>query len=115
MRDPQHELFVQRLKRVNRVNRRGGGFEAVGTLGRSFYSAQARRRTVWRPAFYAAVGFLCVKAIMLGHIGHDAYQARVDTMREGTTAQSIGAFVMHMDPATIWLSELYTTAFKQDA
>ena len=115
MRDPQHELFVQRLKRVNRTNRRGGGFEAAGTLGRSYYTAQARRRSVWRPAFVAAAGFLCVKAVMLSHIGTEAYQARVDEMRQGSATQAVGAFVMQMDPATVWMSALIVTALKPEA
>ncbi len=115
MHDPQHELFVQRLKRVNRLNRRGGGFEAAGTLGRSYYTAQSRRRSLWRPMLMAAISFLCIKAITLSIIGASAYQVRIDALHQGNTAQRVGGFVMQMDPATVWLSDLFTVAFKQDA
>ena len=112
MYDPQHQLFVQRIKRVNRANRRGLGFEAVGTLGRSHYNTQERRRNYWRPALFAAVGFLGVKAIMLTNIGVADYEARVEAMSAGTAMNQFAAFVMQMDPATIWMADQLAIAFK---
>lgn len=105
MNDPQHEIFVKRLKRVERLNRRGAGFEATGTLGRSYYTKRARKRSLWGPVIIAAVAFLVLKAIMVQQMGAFDYEARIESLRTGSTIEQVGAFVLQADPATLWLSE----------
>ena len=110
MNDPQHEIFVKRLKRVERLNRRGGGFEAVGTLGRSHYTRSRRRsRSIWGPVIIAALAFLILKSLMVQQMGALAYEQRIADLKTGTTVEQVGAFVLQADPATVWLSEQINT------
>lgn len=103
MADPQMNEFYGRLKRVERIHRRGGGFEAEGTLGRP--RAVERRRSSWlRPLLLVVAGFLFLKALLLMQIGPIDYQERVDRLSQGTQVEQVGAWAMQMDPATVWVS-----------
>lgn len=105
MNDPQHEIFVKRLKRVERLNRRGGGFEAVGTLGRSHYSRTKRKRSYWGPIIIFAVAFLILKGLIIQQMGTFAYDQRINSLKDGTIVEQVGAYVLQADPATIWVSQ----------
>lgn len=104
MADPQMQEFYGRLKRVDRIHRRGGGFEAPGTLGRSYYTARPRR-SLLRPLLLLVAGFMILKAVLLVQIGEADFQGRVATLNEGSQLEQIGAWALQMDPATIWLAE----------
>ncbi len=112
MASSQQSEFIGRLQRVDRINRKGGGFEATGTLGRSFYNRKPRNRSFLRPLIFIAAGFLLIKAMLLTQIGAIDYQERVDRLAAGTQVEKAGAYVMQMDAATVWISETLREIFK---
>lgn len=100
--DVQHREFCDRLRKIEKIHRRGGGFEAEGTLGQSYYTRRARRaaRPILRPmlAFVAIV--LTVKAIAAASMPAEDYAARVEALRAGSIGQQASAFVMAPDPVS---------------
>lgn len=106
----QTREFRKRLKRIDRIHRRGGGFEASGTLGQSFYTRQARRaaRPVLRPALAMVVAVVAVKAVAVASMDEGAYLARVEALQAGTTGQRAAAFIMAPDPISQTLARLVT-------
>jgi len=107
MGDPYIKEFRGRLRRVERIHRRGGGFEAAGTLGRSYYTAQARPRTSWlKPLLLVVAGALLLKAILYVQIGPVDYAGRVELLSQGSQVEKIGAYVMQADSVTVFFGEL---------
>ena len=102
MSEVQFREFHQRLRRIDRIHRRGGGFEAEGTLGQSYYTRRARRgaRPILRPmlAFVAVV--LSVKAISAASMPPERYAERVEALRAGSAVQQASALVMAPDPVS---------------
>lgn len=105
MANSQMNEFLGRVERVERMHRRGLGFEAPGTLGRSAYREQTRRTSLTRPLFvFLAVG-LILKAALLIQIGESDYKTKVDRLRAGDSLERIGAYVMQADPMTVWIAQ----------
>ncbi|TCM84417.1 hypothetical protein [Rhodovulum steppense] len=105
MHDPQYEEFRDRLARLDRMHRQGYGFEAPGTLGRSFYRRRAHDGVpVWRVIGMIALCMLMVKALILMQIGPDAYGAHLDRAAGDGIVQKVTVFVMQIDPITDWLA-----------
>lgn len=103
MFDPGLNEFHGRLRRIYKIRRRGGAFEAAGTLGRSYY-VQRRSPSFFRPILVFLAVSLVLKAGLLMHIGETDYKERVARLAEGTQLEQAGAFVMQADPITVWLS-----------
>lgn len=103
--DPNLKDFHGRVKRIERMHRKGYGFEADGTLGRS---ATYRRERSWgrmaRTAFVVlAMGF-ALKGAILFHVGDEVYQTRVGTLATGTGFDPVAATIMSADPLTRLIS-----------
>lgn len=113
VRDPQAAVFNKRLKRIDRIHRRGGGFEADGTLGQSFYTRRQRRRSRrgLRAMLYMAGVVFGAKALLIADLGTSEYLQRVSNLEAGSTAEQIGAFFMQADPITLWLAQLLAPLF----
>lgn len=97
------QIFNGRIRRINKIHRRGGGFEAAGTLGQSFYTHSRSRklkRPVLRPAMTVLAVFVCFKAITLAHLGAADYTGRLDGLSKGNLVQQMGAQLMAIDPIT---------------
>ena len=111
----QLKQFDKRLKRIDRIHRKGGGFEAAGTLGQSFYTRQARRgqRSVLRPALGIVAALIVVKAIAAASMPEGDYAARVAALAEGGLVERTGAFVMAPDPISRALGELIAPLFSR--
>ncbi len=109
----QFKQFDQRLKRIRQIHRKGGAFEAAGTLGRSFYTRRARRgqRGVLRPALAIVAALVVFKAIAAASMPAGDYAARVDALSQSGLAGRAGAFVMAPDPISLalggWLAPLF--------
>jgi hypothetical protein len=103
----QVKQFDDRLKRIQRIQRRGGGFEAAGTLGQSYYTRLRRRagRPVLRPALMTVAMLLLFKAVLLAHLGAGAYTARLEALASGGPVERAGAVLMAADPITLRLAE----------
>ncbi|MEZ5911485.1 MAG: hypothetical protein R3D84_03995 [Paracoccaceae bacterium] len=107
MADPNLEDFHGRLRRIEAIQRRGGGFEAAGTLGRSFFGKQHKvraRNGIWRPLLLVALSVVFLKGVIHNQIGADHYNLRVAELAQGSSVDRLGAFVMKADPATLWVS-----------
>ena len=113
MNTPQFQTFYARLKRIERIHRQGGGFEAEGTLGQSFYTRLQRRsrRSVLRPVVVMLASVIGTKAVLMASLGTEDYAARLVNLEQGTTVERAGAFLMGMDPITLqlagWLAPLF--------
>jgi hypothetical protein len=104
MLDPNRSSFKGRLGRIERTHDAGGGFEADGALGMSYYNSHRRR--IRRPR---ALGILIVAAIVLFGlkagmhvaIGADAYNYKVAALQAGTDVDRVGAWLLRADPVTL--------------
>jgi hypothetical protein len=106
MSDPSIAEFNTRIARIQKARAKGHGFEAAGTLGRSFYTKgdpRYRRRLsfpVLRPLIVTLVLCTALKALFLHQLGPDAYNARVAGLMSGEGIDRIGGWIMHADPVT---------------
>ena len=107
MADPQYHEFNRRLRRVERAHRRGHGFEAHGTLGRSAYTARPRQSNFLRPLMLIVASGMVLKALLFMHVGELDYRTRVAQLENGPMVEQIGAYVMQPDMATKWLAGLF--------
>ena len=109
MVDRNLENFYARLGRIDEINTSGGGFEATGALGRSHYAAlkRPRRRVLWlRPLVVILVAFLLLKGGLHAQLGHDLYNERLATLKNGTVFERAGAWVLSADVLTLKISDL---------
>ncbi|GGH53927.1 hypothetical protein GVY41_09840 [Frigidibacter albus] len=96
MLDENMQDFHGRLARVARGR----------AIGRTSAPAPGRRRWVAaRALLFLFLMPIAVKAAMLLRLGGAEYEARLDILRQGTTAQKAGAAVMQVDPATARLAD----------
>jgi hypothetical protein len=103
MADPNTKNFQGRLKRIDHIHRAGGGFEAVGTLGKSYYTAhrsQRRSFRLFRLFLVIAIVLLALKVGMQLAVGADTYAFRVQQLQDGPISDQIGAAVLRADPVS---------------
>lgn len=101
MVDRNLEDFQDRLGKIDRIHRAGGGFEAEGTLGMSHETARRKRRRLprWPATLLVLVTVLfALKIGLIATIGEDAYQARLVEMRRGAALDRAGAVLLGTDP-----------------
>ncbi|MDO8883064.1 MAG: hypothetical protein U0934_05505 [Pseudotabrizicola sp.] len=110
MSDPSIAEFNMRIARIENGRAKGRGFEAEGTLGRSFYTRsdpRYRRKfrlPVLRPVFLALVFGTALKAMFLFQLGAPAYDARVAGLLSGQGVDRVGGWLMQADPVTTALA-----------
>lgn len=108
MVDRNMQDFYGRLGRIERTHEAGGGFEAEGTLGMSYYRARrrpARRFGLLGPLVLVAMTVLAIKAAVLATIGPERYEERLAALRAGTSVEKAGAWVLQADPMTGLLAD----------
>ncbi|MGV8987518.1 MAG: hypothetical protein ACOH2H_14695 [Cypionkella sp.] len=95
--------FYNRVARIERARKKGYGFEAAGTLGRSHYARPVpRRRSAVGPVlFLLACGFL-LKGTMYSQVGPDLYNQRVSALMAGEGIDRVGGWLMQADPVTLY-------------
>jgi hypothetical protein len=109
MADPQMKNFAKRLRRIHKIRKKGGAFEASGTVGGSVYTSTERKRRIplVMPMLKVVVLFTVFKAMIVANHGLDGYQARLEVLKEGNTVQQASVLVMRADPVTellaIWM------------
>ncbi len=114
MSDPSIAEFNSRIARIEKARSKGFGFEADGTLGRSFYTKVNRRRLnrlrvpLVRPVLALLICGTLLKAIFLHHLGAQAYDDRVARLLEGQGFDRIGGWLMQADPVTLAVSAKIT-------
>lgn len=110
MIDPNMRNFHGRLNRIEHIHSSGGGFEANGTLGMSYYNglkSGRRRRTVLRPIALVVMAVMVIKGGVLASIGDETYAQRIEALRTGGTADKLGAYVLQADPMTQVLADMF--------
>lgn len=99
--------FDKRIQRIERSHRDfGRGYAAVvGHDGLITIKAIRPKRSLpIKGMALLLVGFFCFKALMLAHLGPDAYGERVADLGAGTLVEQVGALAMQADPATQWIA-----------
>lgn len=107
MVDRNMQDFRGRLGRIGRIHRRGGGFEAEGTLGMTYFHAKRhprRRPRLLLLLLFLAVALAGLKAGLMAAIGPDAYAARLAVLRQGSDLDRLGAWVLTADRVTVALA-----------
>lgn len=108
MVDRNMQDFYGRLGRIDRIHQSGGGFEADGALGMSYYNTRrkpARRRGVLAPVVLVMLTVIAIKAAVLASIGAERYEERIAALRAGSGVEQGGAWVLQADPLTTMLAD----------
>lgn len=107
--DPNISDFYSRIHRIQKARAKGQGFEAPGTLGRSFYHRPARRRYgIVLPMIVLLMSVFGLKAALLHNVGSELYAQRVHRLQTGTGVEPLAAWIMQADPVSLtiegWIS-----------
>ena len=107
MADQNMVDFYGRVSRIKKARVKGYGFEATGTLGRSYYTQHAPSRfgiSVLKPALIVLFGAFGLKGAIHYQIGSDVYSERVADLKSGEGFDRLGGYLMQADPVTIFVS-----------
>lgn len=105
MADPNMSEFYGRVARIQKARAQGMGFEAPGTLGRSYYyRAPARRRSWIAPVIFLVVCGFLIKGTMYQQVGAQTYDERVTALSKGEGLDRVGGFLMQSDPVTVYVA-----------
>lgn len=108
MVDRNLQNFYGRVGRIEKIHAAGGGFEAEGTLGMSYYNAKrnrSHRKGFLGPLVLVLMTVVAIKAAVHASIGPELYGERIATLEAGDMADRIGAYVLRADPLTLAISE----------
>lgn len=112
MADQNLNDFYGRIYKIRKTHRRGGGFEAAGTLSRAYFVPPPSRSfpvmRVARPLVMLLAAVTILKALILAEIGPTAYETHVAALQEGDAFDKIGAVLMTPDP----VARLVAAAFQ---
>ncbi len=109
MTDPNLSDFYGRVARIQKARAKGYGFEAPGTLGRSYYfQSKAKRRSIVGPILFLLVSAVVLKGAIYHNIGAESYANRVAALQASDGIERIGGWMMQSEPATIFVSESIT-------
>lgn len=109
MDDPNMTDFYGRVSRIQKARAMGHGFEAPGTLGRSYYAQRPmRRRAILGPVFFLFLCALLLKGAIYNQIGADSYNSRVAALNAGDGVERVGGWLMQEEGATILVSNAIT-------
>ncbi|NHB76102.1 hypothetical protein [Rhodobacter calidifons] len=103
--DPNLNDFYSRVARIEKSHAKGYGFEAAGTVGRKASGRSTGRvfKLVKPVLLVLAVG-IGVKGVIHYFIGAQTYENRVSALAAGDGFDPVGAWLMHADPATLFVS-----------
>ena len=107
MADQNMVDFYGRVSRIKKARAKGYGFEAAGTLGRSFYSQRAPSRaktSVVMPVIIVLFSAFGLKGAIHYQIGGNVYSERVAELQSGKGFDRLGGYLMQADPVTIFVS-----------
>lgn len=113
--DPKIKEFNGRIARIHKARAKGYGFEAAGTLGRSFYTRPRRRNlSLMKPLLVTLMVAVTAKALIHWNLGPDTYQARVDSLQQGEGFDRLGGWLMAADPMTLAISGFLTRSLSAE-
>ena len=103
--DPNLNDFYSRVSRIEKSHAKGYGFEAAGTIGRrSSVRGNARLLKLVRSAVLVLAMGVGLKGVIHYFVGAQTYESRVSALAAGNGFDPVGAWLMHADPATTWVS-----------
>jgi hypothetical protein len=103
--DPNLNEFYSRVSRIEKTHAKGYGFEAAGTLGRKAPSRTGSRiLKLMKPLVLALLVGIGLKSMIHYYIGAQTYESRVSALAAGEGIDPVGAWLMHADPATLFVS-----------
>ena len=106
MADQNISDFHRRVARIERARKKGYGFEAAGTLGRSHYAQPApQRRAILGPILFLLVCGFMLKGVMYSQVGSDLYNQRVSALMAGKGIDRIGGWLMQAEPVTLYVAK----------
>ena len=105
--DAQFDKRVRAVVRKHDKMRRNGVVHRVGKDGLIISRARfARPRFPWRGVVLViALGF-AFKALLWGQIGAAGYNERVETLRQGTMIEQVGAWLLQPDQVTVYFGDM---------
>jgi hypothetical protein len=112
--DPNLNEFYGRVSRIEKAHRKGYGFEARGTMGRS--STWKRDRSSWRflkPLVVVMAVGLGLKGFIHHYVGADLYGERVAGLMASEGFDRVGGTLMQADVATLAISGLLAEVFPK--
>ncbi|NPD14587.1 hypothetical protein HOY34_05145 [Xinfangfangia sp. D13-10-4-6] len=112
--DPGFKNFAGRVRRIEKAHRKGYGFEARGTLGRSATWRRQRSfgKLVRSFLFMVLLGWVMKGAIFF-YVGESVYEERVAGMAMGNNFDPIAAGIMTSDPVTRLIAAFLGEVFPQ--
>ncbi|AZL58423.1 hypothetical protein EI545_05995 [Tabrizicola piscis] len=103
--DPNLNEFYSRVSRIEKTHAKGYGFEAAGTLGRKVPSRTGSRLfKLVKPLAFALLVGVALKGTIHYYIGAQTYESRVSALAVGEGIDPVGAWLMHADPVTLYVS-----------
>ncbi len=69
-----------------------------------------RRGSLWKNLIVFLIGAFAFKCLVLFSLGETTYQARVDSLLEGSQVEQAGAWLMQIDPATRYVVQQVISA-----
>lgn len=109
MADPNLVDFYGRIARLERARAKGYGFEAPGTLGRSYYYQKPRkRRSLVLPMIFVAFCVFGLKGAIYQSVGAKSYDERVAGLQAGQGFDRLGGWLMQADPVTVLIADQIT-------
>jgi hypothetical protein len=103
--DPNLNDFYSRVSRIEKSHAKGYGFEAAGTVGRKNASRTGTRiLKLARPLVLALAVGVGVKGVIHYFVGAQTYESRVSALAAGQGFDPVGAWLMHADPVSLWVS-----------
>ncbi len=104
--------FSRRLRRIEKAHRKGYGFEASGTMGRSTTWRRPRSPGRTLRIFLLLILFGWVaKGAILFTVGETTYQERVAGLAMGNDFDPIAASIMSADPVTKLVASFLAEVF----
>jgi hypothetical protein len=104
--DPNLNDFYSRVSRIEKSHAKGYGFEAPGTVGRRVASRTGSRiLKLAKPLVLALAVGVGIKGVIHYFVGAQTYESRVSALAAGQGFDPVGAWLMHADPASLWVSE----------
>lgn len=110
MADPNLVDFYSNVARFEKMRAKGYGFDAAGTLGRSyFHPVQRKRRSYLMPIVMVLCAGFGLKGMIYQSVGAKAYEQRVQALELGEGFDRLGGWLMQADPVTVFVAGKIST------
>ncbi|GLS85639.1 hypothetical protein GCM10010873_06120 [Cypionkella aquatica] len=105
MADPNLVDFYSNVARFEKKRAKGYGFDAAGTLGRSYFNPPARkRRSYLMPLLMVLCAGFGLKGMIYQSVGPKSYDQRVQALQVGEGFDRLGGWLMQADPVTVFVA-----------